>query len=120
MVFVCAAVRDGSGRLWMVRRAEKGLFGGLWELPSAQIPPEADAREALRKLGFCAQAELPLGRVKRTLTHRLLTIELWPASFAGGIQPSEGAGRFVTPADWPDLGLSTAMRKALMLLEKSL
>ena len=116
---VCAAIRDDAERVWMIRREAKGLFGGLWELPSAEIPPEADAREVLRKMGFCAQAEMPLGRVRRTLTHRLLTIELWPASFACGIQPSEGTGRFVSPCDWPDLGLSTAMRKALVLLEKS-
>ncbi len=115
---VCAAIRDDAGRVWMIRREEKGLFGGLWELPSAELLPEADAAEPLLQKGFRLTSARPLGHVKRTLTHRLLTIELWPAAFADGARPTE-TGRFVSPGDWPELGLSTAMRKALMLLEKS-
>lgn len=111
----CAVIRDASGRVWMARRAVKGLFGGLWELPSAELSQEADAAEALQSLGFRTAALKPLGKVKRTLTHRLLTLELWPAEFADGTPPSE-AGRFVSPDDWPELGLSTAMRRALMAL----
>ncbi len=107
----CAVVRRGA-RVLLIRRAEKGLFGGLWELPSAELAPGSDARGALARLGFAAMADAPIGAVKRTLTHRLLTIELWPcAAPAARALPAEG--RFASPGDWSALGLSTAMRKAL-------
>lgn len=117
LCLTCGVVRSGA-KVLLIRRAEKGLFGGLWELPSAELPPGADARTALARIGLVASAKGPLGVVKRTLTHRLLTIELWPCV----ARPScalLGEGRFVSADDWPTLGLSTAMRKALEKIESS-
>lgn len=107
----CAVVKDESGRTFMCRRAERGLFGGLWELPSVEIGPEDSPGRALEGIGFRLGGVREIGRVKRTLTHRILTIELWPASFASRRPPVEG--RFIAPDDWPSLGLSTAMKKSL-------
>ena len=107
----CAVVRDGA-RLLLIRRAEKGLFGGLWELPSVELGPGDDARAALARLGLVTLDERPLGAVKRTLTHRLLSLELWPCGLVRGAALA-AEGRFVAPGEWPSLGLSTAMRKAL-------
>lgn len=111
LCLACAVVRSGA-RVLLIRRAEKGLFGGLWELPSAELSPGAEARVALARIGLVATDKRPIGVVKRTLTHRLLTMELWPCV----ARPScalLGDGRFVSVDEWPALGLSTAMRKAL-------
>ncbi|MDR0965287.1 MAG: A/G-specific adenine glycosylase [Myxococcales bacterium] len=109
----CGVVRDGD-ELLLIRRAEKGLFGGLWELPSVEVDPNAptiDVKRALQKIGLDARSAKPIATVRRTLTHRLLTMALWDCVATSKTAWREG--RFVTEADWPTLGLSTAMRKAL-------
>ena len=115
----CAVVHR-DGRVLLIRREEKGLFGGLWELPSTEILPGDDARAALARMGLVATADEPIGVVKRTLTHRLLTLELWPcAMWHRQKDAAAGSERFVAADEWSGLGLSTAMRRALEKVEKS-
>ncbi|MBN1203902.1 MAG: A/G-specific adenine glycosylase [Myxococcaceae bacterium] len=113
------AVWPHEDTLLFARRAEKGLFGGLWELPAAEVEPEAlDATAATRlseALGVRVAAKATLGTVQRQLTHRALTLRLLRVS--GRQRPSRAPGfhelRWCTPAQAGELGMSTAMQRAL-------
>ncbi len=105
----------------LARRAEKGLFGGLWELPSWPLSKGESAQDAAAR-AFRKALELgaPLGQVQRTLTHRDLTLTLYPV--LRGKPPGKAhylETRWATPAEAESLGISTAMQKALELAWKS-
>jgi len=116
---LAVAVWPHAGTLLFARRADAGLFGGLWELPSAELTddaPDAEARSRLAAaLGVDVTLEGALGTVKRQLTHRDLTLRLLRVS--GPRRPTRSAAfqelRWCTPGDASDLGMSTAMQRAL-------
>lgn len=113
------AVRDESGRVLLRRREERGLFGGLWELPGVEIDPSENAPHAASELA----AELLTGRIRlesmgsvsRTLTHRRVEAEVFEAH--GGRLRPEADGRWIAPPELPNLGLSTFAVKTLELLD---
>jgi A/G-specific adenine glycosylase len=108
---VAAAVwREGESVL-LGRRGARGLFGGLWELPTIELT----GGELPRSL-FGAKVRAFLGEVERTLTHRELRIQLY--SLSG--QPGEAldgyeALRWVPEGELSAVGISTAMQKAIAL-----
>ncbi len=116
---LAVAVWPHQGRLLLARRAEKGLFGGLWELPAAEVEadtPDADATTQLAgALGTGLTFQAPLGTVRRQLTHRALTLRLLRVT--GRKRPKEAPAfrelRWCTPEEASALGMSTAMHKAL-------
>ena len=114
---VVAVVRKGRRLLWG-RRPEKGLFGGLWELPAVQVPvgaTEEEARSALLTLlGAGTRVGPSLGSVQRTLTHRVLTLSLFSATPARRPPRGEYAElRWVNAAEVARLGVSAAMQAAV-------
>jgi len=116
---LAVAVWPHQGRLLLARRAEKGLFGGLWELPAAEVEADtldADAATKLAEaLGTGLTFQAPLGTVRRQLTHRALTLRLLHVT--GRKRPKEAPAfrelRWCTPEEAGALGMSTAMHKAL-------
>jgi A/G-specific adenine glycosylase len=106
----CAVVRRGA-RMLVSRRGEDGLFGGLWELPSAEVAAGEDAaaalRRALRARGLDVRPGAEVARVERTLSHRALTLRAFRCDVAG---PTRG-GRFAGPDELARLGMATAMRR---------
>ena len=110
-----AVWRRGEGVL-LAKRAGRGLFGGLWELPSAEATDgEALGETLARACGVKIQVVKPLGEVRRVLTHRNLEIAL--TEVTGRMAPSKNEVyaelRFVTPAEALALGISKAMQEAL-------
>ncbi len=113
------AVWPHEDTLLFARRAEKGLFGGLWELPAAEVEPETSDTEATTRLSKALGVELTakaaLGMVQRQLTHRALTLRLLRVS--GRQRPSRAPAfhelRWCTPRQAAELGMSTAMQRAL-------
>lgn len=113
---MACGVAIARGRVLLARRAEKGLFGGLWELPSAEVdggPP----RESLAAIGLAATSDEPLALVRRTLTHRELTLELYRCRSPRGALAGFVEQRFVARAELAELGISTAMVRALAQVE---
>lgn len=113
------AVWPHAGTLLFARRADAGLFGGLWELPAAEVDEDLPAAEAASKLAAALGTEVKLegalGTVKRQLTHRDLTLRLLRVS--GPQRPMRTPAfqelRWCTPAEASALGMSTAMQRAL-------
>ena len=110
--------RDGV--VLLGRRADRGLFGGLWELPAVEVAENDDLRAiavAFRSLFGPVAVGEPLGTVKRTLTHRTLTLDLFEID--GRFVPRRNAAiqewRWVREGETVGLGMSTAMERALSL-----
>ncbi|WP_216613027.1 A/G-specific adenine glycosylase [Myxococcus xanthus] len=118
---LAVAVWPHAGTLLFARRADAGLFGGLWELPAAEIAddaPDSEARARLSAaLGVDVSLEGALGTVKRQLTHRDLSLRLLRVS--GPRRPASTPAfqelRWCSPDDAGKLGMSTAMQRALDL-----
>jgi A/G-specific adenine glycosylase len=115
---LAVAVARRRGRLLLGRRAAKGLFGGLWELPSAELAERAElpqAKKALAALlGKGTRVAGALAEVHRVLTHRALRLSLFLVEAPA--QPRQGDYvqlRWVTAAQAEGLGISSAMQAAL-------
>jgi A/G-specific adenine glycosylase len=115
---LAVAVVHRRGRLLLGRRPAHGLFGGLWEAPAVELPMDAgpaDVQRALAALlGARTRVGASLGEVRRTLTHRELTLSLFSVRVEG--RPSPGPYlelRFVSDTEARGLGVSTAMQTAL-------
>ncbi len=92
--FVAAVVRDGRGRVLLVRQPSNGLWGGLWTLPYVEAPSWGRARGLLqRQLGVPLQADGLRLAFDHTFTHFHAYFQVVGAR---ALQPPR-AGRFVRP-----------------------
>jgi len=101
----------------LARRPNAGLFGGLWELPSAPLGSDTESGAALKALlGSDATIGERSLSVERTLTHRHLVLHLYPVRMARTL-PSVPAGYlewgWIDRHDASSLGMSSAMAVAL-------
>ncbi|MBK7536457.1 MAG: A/G-specific adenine glycosylase [Myxococcales bacterium] len=91
----------------LARRRPEGLFGGLWELPSAASLPAAAAVVGARVEGTAAVAHHD-----QILSHRRLRIDVWsasaPATLGKPQDPSYDAVRYVSLEELSDLAISAA------------
>jgi A/G-specific adenine glycosylase len=117
-----AALLVRRGRALAVRRPERGLLGGLWELPGAELRgrarPERVVRSALEAtLGLRIEALEPLGSVEHVFTHRRLELLVFRGRPGAGRLRLEGytAHRWVAPAGLGGLPHGRPTRKALKL-----
>lgn len=111
---LAVAVWERQGELLFVRREAKGLFGGLWELPSVDYPLRDDELGArfTESLGAKVKVAERLGVVRRTLTHRDLELHLFRVT--GRRAPKAAAEvRWASARDLSGLGISTAMAEAV-------
>jgi A/G-specific adenine glycosylase len=112
---VAVALWSRRGRVLLGRRRDRGLFGGLWELPSAELVPGNDSAQVAtalsRSLGAPVQLGEALGTIHRTLTHRKLTMNLYRVSSRAAPRTGEMYQEFQwTPPDAIGrLGMSSAM-----------
>lgn len=106
-----AVARRGKDVL-LARREEKGLFGGLWELPST----EAELSVALGTQVIVGPEMLVL---ERPLTHRDLVLHAHPVTMPAKLaRPPAGyvEWRWVPTNEVAALGMSSAMREVLRQL----
>jgi A/G-specific adenine glycosylase len=102
----CVVVNNGD-EVWLERRKSRGLFGGLYEPPSA--PLDGDLRSIWKAI--LKERNIPAPKtwpkpivVERTLTHRDLKFHVARVSFAGD-------GPWVKNLD--EIGVSNAVRAVL-------
>lgn len=110
---VAVAHRDGC--VLLARRAEGGLFGGLWEMPCAAI--EVSGTATLRKmLGKRPVVGPEMLILERTLTHRQLKLHLHPVDMTPSLRAPPQPyveWRWVPFAETRSLGMSSAMETAM-------
>jgi A/G-specific adenine glycosylase len=110
------------GRALAVRRPERGLLGGLWELPWVELCAGAGgarhlARELGARLGVAALGLEPAGRVEHALSHRRLELCVFVGRAGPGRVRLRGwdAHRWLAPDALAALPQGRAARKALAL-----
>jgi A/G-specific adenine glycosylase len=100
-------VEDGAGRVLLRRRPEKGLLGGMLEVPgggwtaapSPGVPPVAAAWRLLP------------GPVEHTFTHFHLTLEVYRAEAPVQALPEDGDWRVLARDELAAAALPSVMRK---------
>ncbi len=104
---------DGQGRALLRRRPERGLLGGMWEVPSS--PWQAAAMPALAAAAASAPLAAPWralpGVVRHTFTH--FHLELTVAAGRIADAPAPPACRWVALPDFATVALPTVMRKVI-------
>lgn len=120
---VVAAIKHGDALLF-VQRPKKGLWGGLWELPSEFVADGESidqTRQRLRKRlpAKCRLYKKELGQVQRMLTHRKLTFHVYQGHISSPAivkKIADQTARWVTPANSKKLGISRACQAVLKLV----
>lgn len=111
-------------RILVVRRAEEGLLGGMWELPGAEVAPHSGDVETMAALrdhvsgqtGLDIAPGAAIASFRFVFSHLELDVTVVQAVVTGG-RLQRGAGRWVTPADCAALPLTRAARRALASFE---
>lgn len=109
--------RDGA--LLLRRRPERGLLGGMMEIPST--PWEAKLpKQPLQSAPIEAQWKHKAGLIEHTFTHFHLELEVWRAkSAAGSAFRDAGDYRWVPMADLAGEALPSVMRKIVSAMTKA-
>ena len=118
---VGAVVKDGQGRLLLIKRGhEPGA--GLWSLPGGRIEPgetdtQALVREMLEETGLTVEPGRLIGRVQRPgLNGAVIDIRDYAATVIGGtLRPGDDAAdaRWVRVADLGSLEVTEGLAEAL-------
>ncbi len=107
--YQAALCRDEEGRIWLGRRPNKGLLGGLWSLPMVK----GSKPTALSKLTLEANHQAdPLATIEHGFTHQVWTVALYTCS---GRPSGDGAEtwRAFEEAALPNIALAGPTLKAL-------
>ena len=107
------AVRPADGAIFLHRRAEKGMLGGMDEPPTTAWGVGQDGAIGAEAAPFAAAWALS-GTVTHVFTHFTLTLDVWRADVATVLVND---GRFVAPDDLSAAALPTLMKKAIQLAE---
>lgn len=110
-------VLRGDGAVLLRRRPERGLLGGMMEVPSTEWREAVWTKaEARTQAPFTARWTVLPGVVRHTFTHFDLELEVWAgkagAEWAKGEQMEEAA-RWVSLDQLDQAALPTAMRKVI-------
>jgi A/G-specific adenine glycosylase len=103
---------------WLVERRQGALLDGLWEPPGVELDPDDDPRvllgARLRGLGLAPRIADTGERLRHTITHRRIEVELWQGRLASA-PPRRAALRLVDP-DIPGVALTALAAKVLAAL----
>jgi A/G-specific adenine glycosylase len=106
-----------DGRVLLVRRPAKGLFGGMWAPPTVELRQGEEAGAAIsseinREPSARTGGFTDCGAVERTLTHRTLELRVFAATLLRPPAVSDG-WRLADAAELEALAIPEAMRVAL-------
>jgi A/G-specific adenine glycosylase len=102
---------DHGGSVYLIRRPEAGLFGGMMQPPLSPLRKNfPSARDAISQAPFHGEWKLKRGIVTHTLTHIELEVRTYVAQFSA--RPN-GEGIWLPPREFKTAALPTAMRKML-------
>jgi A/G-specific adenine glycosylase len=124
-VSMLAVMVEHGGRLLLLKRPTAGLFGGLWDVVTAEhasaAPSPTDAARAVAAAtGLHGAADGPLGRFEHVLSHRLLTVTVFRFAAEAALAPDALGGyeeaRWVGSEDeLAAMGLARLTRKVVEL-----
>ena len=106
---VAFVLRKGDA-VWLRRRPDEGLLGGMLEAPSTPWRSEACTAAAARRLAPVKATWTNAGRVVHGFTHFIIEFDVWTAE-AAGLVPDEG--RWHRQADLGRAALPTMTKRVL-------
>ena len=115
---VAAWIADRRGRILVSRRPDRGLLGGLWELPGGRRSPGESRSEALRKAlgegwGIAVEVGPRLATIPHAFSHFRITLHVYRCRHAGGAPRPGRPWRWADPGKLADLAFPRAVRKAI-------
>jgi A/G-specific adenine glycosylase len=119
MLRLAVALWHREGRYLLARRPDKGLFGGLWELPSIELGANAGSdgiEAALRRLlGHSIRCQGVVAVIERSLTHRNLQLNTMLVTSSSKPKVIDGYEeiRWTSMESAAKLGMSAAMAEVL-------
>ena len=121
-----------AGQLFIQRRPENGLLGGLWEFPGGKVeqgesPEQAAVREVEEETGWQIRLLEPLRPIDHAYSHFRITLYAFHAEIEGSsksvqacdVDPDVDGRRWVFPEDLDNYAFPTANRKLLVGLGDS-
>lgn len=107
-------LEDLQGRVWMRKRPEKGLLGGMTEFPSTDWTTSKPDQSAIAGARPPGSAWRPVpGLVAHTFTHFHLELQVMKGKAKG----APGEGFWVEPDRFGDHALPTLMTKVVRLVQ---
>lgn len=115
---VAAWITDGKGRILVGRRPDRGLLGGLWELPCGRKGPREARGEALRREvrdGWGIEIEVGdrIASIPHGYSHFRITLHAYRCVRTGGRPKTEREWRWVRPEELAALAFPRALRIAI-------
>jgi A/G-specific adenine glycosylase len=102
---------DTRGAVYLVRRPEKGLLGGMLEPPLGKWSETfAKRAAAIEEAPFVGHWVEKSGFVRHVFTHFVLELQVWAARFTS--RPN-GEGEWLLPQELNGAALPTVMRKVI-------
>ncbi|TWT41772.1 putative A/G-specific adenine glycosylase YfhQ [Phycisphaerae bacterium RAS1] len=113
-VRAAAAAIECDGRYLLVRRPQRGLLAGLWQLPTVEVNQRAAARELREhvrsRLAYQIRVGPLVATIRHQFTHRLLDVSVYRCVCAHATHHSVDT-RWLTPARFGSLPMSVLDRK---------
>jgi len=101
-----------DGAVLLRRRPEKGLLGGMMEVPSTEW--SARVKQAEAQAPLAAAWRKLAGKVEHTFTHFHLELDVWVAEkLDDGVLRDDGDYRWTKRGDLDGEALPTVMRKVV-------
>lgn len=118
-VTFAVAVLERGDLVWITRRPEDGLLGGLWEFPAFPLAESKAAAAVLEAgLNLDSQAWTPLATVQHTYTHMKATMHVLRTEVIdAGALPVDDRHRWVPVSDLGSYAFSNANQKIIAALE---
>jgi A/G-specific adenine glycosylase len=111
---------DGEGRVYIQRRPEEGLLGGLWEFPGGKREGREGLTETVRReleeeLGVRVRVGAKIVTVRHAYSHFRITLHAFHCRLLSGVPQPRAAqeGRFVPFSDLERFAFPTANRRIL-------
>ncbi len=104
-------IENSQGKVLLRRRPEKGLLGGMMEIPSTEWSPQQPAMPE-HQAPVATDWQPVNATVEHTFTHFHLKLNIWRAAVTDNSRvDADGDIDWVRPGDMADYALPTVMRK---------
>ena len=105
-------IERDDGHVLLRRRPQKGLLGGMMEIPSTEWGAKLPGKVVAPVKAKWIKLKTP---VEHTFTHFHLTLNVWKTSTADSSLPDDGDYRWVHKDDLVDEALPSLMRKVVAM-----
>ena len=112
---------DDDGRVFIQRRPEAGMLGGLWEFPggkaeAGESPADACRRELAEELGVEVEVGAPIARVDHAYSHFKITLHAFRCRLRSGRPATDAPSAWVKLAALDDFAFPRANGRVIEAL----